>query len=128
MSPALAGSVYRVRYLPSPDPPPAGASARIAGSLDYDHAGPPWLLPWPPQFGLAWTAALTQTIQEDTVRLCIDEPGKGGTYLHKLFPLELAFKHTVVDAQTVVFEERADTLAAAVISNVVGDNSQHSVT
>src|SRR5262249_25525506 len=101
---------------------------RTAGSLDYDHTGLPWLLPWPPQFGLAWTAALTQTIQEDTVHLCVDELSQGGTYLHKLLPIELAFKHTVVDAQTVVFEERADTLAAAVISNVVGDNGQHSVT
>jgi hypothetical protein len=101
---------------------------RTACPLDYDHAGLPWLLSWPPQCGLAWTAALTQTIQEDTVRPCIDELGKGGRYLRKFFPIELAFKHTVVDAQTIVFEECADTLAAAVISNVVSDNGQHRVT
>ena len=58
----------------------------------------------------------------------VDELGQGGRYLRKLFPIELAFKHTVVDAQTVVFEECADTLAAAIISNVISNNGQHSVT
>jgi hypothetical protein len=95
---------------------------RTACSLDYDHAGLPWFLPWPPQFSLAWTAALTQTIQEDTVRPGVDQPGQSGTYLRKLLPIELAFKHAVVDTQTIVFEEGADTLAAAVISNIIGNN------
>jgi hypothetical protein len=54
--------------------------------------------------------------------------GQGGTYLRELLSFELAFKHTVVDTQTIVFEEGADTLAAAVISNVVGNNGQHGVT
>jgi hypothetical protein len=101
---------------------------RTVCSLNYDHAGLPRLLSWPPQFSLAWTTALTQTIQEDTVHPCIDELGQGGRHLRKFFPIELAFKYTVVDAPTVVFEECADTLAAAVISNVVGDNGQHRVT
>jgi hypothetical protein len=101
---------------------------RTACSLDDNHAAPPWLLPRPPQFRLTWTAAFAQTIQEDTVRPGVDEPGQGGTYLRKLLPIELAFKHTVVDAQTIIFEEGADTLTAAVISNVIGNHGQHGVT
>jgi hypothetical protein len=96
--------------------------------LDYDHAAPPWLFPGPPQFCLARPAALTQTIQEDTVHPGVDESGQSGTDLRKLLPLELTFKHTVVDAQTIVFEEGTDPLAAAVIGNVIGDHGQHGVT